>query len=91
MKLDIEGSEFEAIGAADEATLRRFSMIYIELHGAGCNPNFSDVNLVRDRLYGFGFRQLHTLQQYGYELDAEGKPTPVEMMEIYVEKWGRDA
>jgi FkbM family methyltransferase len=84
LKLDCEGSEFNILHTCDLFTLNRFSKIFIELHGAGCNPNpkYQDNNSIRELLSANGFTQVHHVGQYTYTENG-----PVIMDDIAVEKW----
>jgi len=84
LKLDCEGAEFEILLSTDAETMSRFNVVYIEVHG-NCNENpaYQDVQLVRDKLASFGFKQVSTMPVYGY---PNGEPVE---MGIDVDKWVR--
>jgi FkbM family methyltransferase len=84
LKLDCEGSEFNILLTCDEYTLSRFSTIFVELHGAGCNPDpaYHDVNIIRQLLTNSGFTRISSIGQYDYT-----GTVPVIRDDMAVEKW----
>jgi FkbM family methyltransferase len=83
LKVDCEGSEFDILMNVDRSVMRRFKVLYIEIHG-DCNPNpmWKDPAVLQNKLTELGFIKVHTLQQYGFP--TQENPIP---MSIFVEKW----
>ena len=85
LKLDCEGSEFNILIPASVDLLRRFSVIYMELHGeTNVDPKYHDVNLVRNKLTSSGFNKVKSGGMVTY--NGDGTSTP---LNVYVEKWVR--
>lgn len=85
LKMDCEGSEFNILYSTSKKTLRRFGVIYFEVHGdTNTNPLFKDTEVVRNYLRVMGFEQVHKIGQYYFEDGKE--PVP---MDVFVEKWVR--
>lgn len=83
LKIDCEGSEFNVILSSRLEVLRRFSVVYMEVHkDMNPNPNYHDPELVRSKLSVAGFSRVSSLQLMGYPHDAP--PIP---MGCFVEKW----
>lgn len=83
LKVDCEGAEFDILLSSRLEVLRRFSVIYIELHtNMNPNPNYHDPELVRSKLSVAGFSRVSSLQLLGYPKDSP--PVP---LGIFVEKW----
>ena len=84
LKIDCEGSEFDVLMTVDRESIRRFSVIYMELHNdANMNTIYKDVNIIRNRLMWLDFKCVSSQEQYGW---THPTPTP---MNIFVEKWVR--
>lgn len=85
LKLDCEGSEFNVIMTATREFLRRFKSIHVEMHGGtNDNPQWKDVNVIKQRLSDFGFRQVKSSQQFDFT--DNNNPVPEQ---LFVEKWVR--
>jgi FkbM family methyltransferase len=85
LKLDCEGCEFNVLFSTPQEVLRRFSTIYMEVHG-GINPNpmCKDVQVLRSLLQSRGFQCQRSVQMLSFE---PGKPP--QPMDVYVEKYSR--
>lgn len=85
LKLDCEGSEFNILMGSDRDTIRRFASIHLEIHGnTNENPEYHDVNVVRNRLTDLGYNQVSLIPILWFGNDGERKE-----LGIYVEKWVR--
>lgn len=80
LKIDCEGSEFDILLSTRADVLQRFAIIYMEIH----KDANQDPELIRDKLLSSGFKQLNSIQMYGYP--PEGEPIP---MGNFIEKWSR--
>lgn len=84
MKIDCEGSEFNILMPARKELIRRFSTIYIELHGdTNPDPAYQDVKIVEDKLMEFGYMRVKEGQMYVET--GNGR----ESLNVYVQKWVR--
>lgn len=85
LKLDCEGSEFNILMGTDVETIRKFAFIHIEVHAnTNENPDYQDVNVVRNRLTEFGFKQISILPVLWFGSNGETRE-----IGVYVEKWVR--
>lgn len=76
LKIDTEGAEFPALLNCDTATLRRFAVIFCELHTDYHNsPEWRNPEVVRNRLRSAGFVCIKTTSTVFYD-----RP-------LYTEKW----
>ena len=86
LKMDCEGSEFDIIMNIDRNVLRRFKVIYAEVHGDfSRNPEWKDPAVFENKLTEFGFIRVKIIQQFYFPANG-GSPIP---MPIYVGKWVR--
>lgn len=84
LKLDIEGSEFDVLLPTPTEVLRRFGVIYMEVHNkCNVNPALHDGQLIDNKLNGAGFAKVHRFALQG---QREGVTFD---LGIYVEKWVR--
>lgn len=86
LKMDCEGSEFNVIMTTDFRTMRRFGVIYMELHGnTNHDPKYKDITLVEQQLRNYGFKKVYQNQQFrANEQGVINIP-----MDVYVQKWER--
>ena len=86
LKLDCEGSEFDILLFSRSDVIRRFSTVYIEIHGnSNENPVFKDPNLIRFYLEDTGFKRVFTHEQM-----SRGPSGNFDIPEnIFAEKWIR--
>ena len=86
LKLDCEGSEFDILMTVDKDTIRKFAVIYMELHGnTHLNPEYKDVMVVENKLVEFGFSKV----KQGEMVHFNGPDTPPNGLGIFVQKWVR--
>lgn len=86
LKLDCEGSEFDILLPCPRDVLRQFAVIFIEIHGnCNLNPNYRDINTVRNHLMSCGYQCVHHQRQFGTDPQT-GQPVP---MDVVTEKWIR--
>ena len=86
LKLDCEGSEFNVIMEADVTTMRKFAVIYMELHGnTNPNPAYANVKLVEDKLVEFGFTKVKEGEIVHFNDDHSRSHG----LGVYVQKWVR--
>lgn len=82
LKLDCEGSEFDILMTAEQELIRRFEIIYMELHGnTNSKPEYHDVGIIRNQLTLAGFTIVKSGQYFGGPAW-----TP---LDVFVEKWVR--
>lgn len=55
LKMDIEGSEYDAILSSDNETIKRCKFIHMEFH-----PNVLGENSIRQKIYDCNFKQVYT-------------------------------
>lgn len=79
LKMDCEGSEFEILENCSSDLLRRFSTIFIEIHGN--IPPYKDVNIVRNIFTVSDFELSSSIPIVTYHDTYE------EEIGVYVEKW----
>jgi len=86
LKLDCEGSEFDILLFTRSDVIKRFDIIYIELHGnTNENPVLQDPNLIRFYLQDAGFKQVFTQEQM-----ALGPSDNFDIhTNVFAEKWVR--
>ena len=85
LKMDVEGSEHDALMPTDPEVIRRFKTIYIEIHGAmNPNPEYT-VKRLQDKLIASGYEKKSSLQMfYGTHPDQLTDP-----VDVFIEKWVR--
>jgi len=85
LKLDCEGSEFNILMGAERDIIRKFAFIHIEIHAnTNENPEYHDVEIVRNRLTEFGYNRISMIPVMWYGKDGSSKE-----LGVYVEKWVR--
>ncbi len=85
LKLDCEGSEFNILLPTSTGLIRRFAVIYMEVHGnTNPDPKYQDIQLIHDKLITSGFTQVK--DGFMWRNDAAGIPV---QLDVYVEKWRR--
>lgn len=57
LKMDIEGSEYEALLSSDDETIKRCKFIHLEFH-----PNELGENSIRQKIYNCNFKQVYTVR-----------------------------
>ena len=78
MKMDIEGSEFDVLLNSDRDTLRRFELIYIEVHNdTNPNPSYRDISLIKSHMESAGFERTFELPLLWFGFDGVTKLTGV--------------
>lgn len=82
LKMDCESSEFDILLNCSDNLIQRFSTIYIELHNNHVNPEYRDVNMIRNLFVKNNFRQEFSNETMFYYYSGEVKP-----MGIFTEKW----
>ena len=86
LKLDCEGSEFNVLLESDVTTLRKFSVIYMELHGnVNPDPAYADVKIVENKLVDCGFSKVNEIEIWHYNSDN----TMSHGLGVFVQKWIR--
>lgn len=88
LKLDVEGSEFDILLSSSAKTMRRFNVLYMELHG-GChsNPAYQDIHLITTFLDNCGFECIRLLQSEGWGIRDGVKVTDSTLLPIVIGKW----
>jgi FkbM family methyltransferase len=85
MKIDCEGSEFNILLPAPVELLRRFNIIYMEVHAnTNENPAYHDVKLIENKMIASGFNLAKRFTYYSYNEKGESFH-----IGVYVEKWVR--
>jgi FkbM family methyltransferase len=85
MKIDCEGSEFNILLPAPTELLRRFNIIYMEVHAnTNENPAYHDVKLIENKMIASGFNLAKRFTYYSYNEKGESFH-----IGVYVEKWVR--
>ena len=85
LKLDCEGSEFNILLPASVDLLRRFSVVYMELHNnTNPDPKYQDSQLLVDKMISSGFNKVKDGGIVGYNDD--GTTTN---LGVFVQKWVR--
>jgi FkbM family methyltransferase len=85
LKLDCEGSEFDILLSSNKELIRRFAVIYIEIHGnTNKNPAYHSVDMLRQYIKDQGYECKLTCPIMGYPINA-----PPFELGIYVEKYVR--
>lgn len=78
LKMDIEGSEFDVLLNTDKDTMRKFSMIYIEMHNkTHTNPAYQDHMLIANHLEDCGFEKIFELPMMWFGYDGTVTPLGV--------------
>jgi hypothetical protein len=87
LKIDCEGSEFDILEPIDKDVIRRFKIIYMELHGnTNINVDYQDVSIVENKLTNCGFTRVLNMPMLMFYYDQSIPPTP---LGIYQQKWIR--
>lgn len=71
LKMDCEGSEYDILISASMATIRRFKIIFMEVHGQGTDAR--STKFIKDYLYFMGYEIAWTFPVYWKTFDASGK------------------
>jgi FkbM family methyltransferase len=85
MKIDCEGSEFNILLTSTIETLRRFSVMSMEVH-ANTNPNpaYQDISLLEAKMLESGFTMVKTGRVFYDYSDGTRK-----WVDVYTNKWVR--
>lgn len=84
LKLDCESSEFNIVLNSSRELLRKFKVIYMELHGdLNMNPEYRDYTIVENKLKEYGFNCVSNVRYFGY---GSNGPIP---MNTFVQKYER--
>ena len=85
LKIDCEGSEFDVLLPAPTELLRRFGVLYMELHdNTNINPEYHDSTLIENKLSECGFQRVKHFPFYS--TNAAGEST---WIGVSVQKWVR--
>jgi FkbM family methyltransferase len=87
MKIDCEGSEFDVLLSTTPEVLRRFGVIYMEVHdNTNVNPAYHDSQLISRYLIASGFSQVKHFPYYAFSDTGEQV-----WIGVAVQKWVRNA
>ena len=72
LKMDIEGAEYDILMNVDRETLRKFSVIYMEIHGA-FHPKYKKSESLFPVLEGLGFKKVHEVHMWIFNEYPDGR------------------
>ena len=81
LKIDCEGAEFDILPTLDHDLLRKFKVIFMEIHTVNYHPNHDTGDAVYDKLKSLNFEMVSSLPM----IDNHTK----EVTGTYVQKWVR--
>ena len=85
LKLDCEGAEFNILLTASNDLIRRFGIVYMEVHDrANEDPKWHDSNMIGNKMMEAGFKQVKRFTIQGKD-EARGTFD----LGVYVDKWVR--
>ena len=85
LKLDCEGSEFDILMGTDVSTIRRFRVIFVEIHAdTNPDPRYKDINVVVNRLQECGYTKVKDGGMVRYNNDGT-----TDSLGVSVQKWVR--
>jgi FkbM family methyltransferase len=85
LKLDCEGAEFNVVLTSPVEVIRRFSVVYMEVHNnTNPNPEWQDSNMLGNKMLECGFQQV---KRYAIQGLNENRETFD--LGVYVDKWVR--
>lgn len=71
LKVDCEGSEYDILLNASEEDMKRVAIIAMEMH-LELNPKYQGLEIMEEKLKGFGFTLKDRQQIYAWDVDAAG-------------------
>ena len=85
LKLDCEGSEFDILMGTDVDIIRRFGVIFIEIHAnTNPDPRYKDINVVVNRLQECGYTKVKDGGMVRYNSDGT-----TDSLGVFTQKWVR--
>lgn len=88
LKIDCEGSEYDILINASDEDMKRVAIIAMEMH-TEMNPKYQGIEIMEDKLKGFGFKLKDRQQIYAWDVDANGNVSNMHAIPMTHEIWVR--